>query len=66
MVLGFLSLVPLVALGALVGVAEANLTVSPVQVVADEIMGFDEPAVANDIAIVEISEPHLCGRRFAG
>ena len=55
MVLGFLSLVPLVALGALVGVAEANLTVSPVQVVADDIMGFDEPAVANDIAIAEIS-----------
>ena len=56
MALGLLSLVPLVALGALVGVAEANLTVSPVQVIADDIMGFDESAEANDIAIVEISD----------
>ena len=50
-----LSMVPLVALGALVGVAEANLTVSPVPVITDDLGGFDKPAGASDIAIAEIS-----------
>ena len=55
-----LSMVPLVAFGALVGVAEANLAVSLVPVITDDLRGFGEPAGASDIDIAEIS-----GRMYA-